>query len=91
MPRWFVYILRCKNGSLYTGITNNLEARVAKHNAGKGAKYTRAFGPVRIVYSKAMRTATAARKREALIKGWSKAAKEKLVNHVGHDRRGQSS
>ncbi|MEK7183106.1 MAG: GIY-YIG nuclease family protein [Patescibacteria group bacterium] len=83
MPRWVVYILRCKNGSLYTGITNNLEARVAKHNAGMGAKYTRAFGPVRIVYSKVMRTATAARKHEAKIKGWTKAVKEKLVKDFG--------
>jgi putative endonuclease len=79
MSRWFVYILRCKNGSLYTGITNNLESRVAKHSAGKGAKYTRAFGPVRLVYSKAMRTPTAARKREAEIKSWTKLAKEELV------------
>ncbi len=79
MSRWFVYILRCKNGSLYTGITNNLEARVTKHNAGRGAKYTRAFGPTKLVYSQAMKSPTAARKREAEIKSWSKAAKEKII------------
>ena len=79
MSRWFVYILRCKNGSLYTGITNNLEMRVAKHQAGTGAKYTRAFGPVKLVYKQAMKSATAARKREAEIKSWSKAEKEILV------------
>ncbi|HRH32467.1 MAG TPA: GIY-YIG nuclease family protein, partial [bacterium] len=65
MSHWFVYILRCKNNSLYTGITNNLESRVAKHQAGKGAKYTRAFGPVTLVYAKIMKNATLARKREA--------------------------
>jgi putative endonuclease len=79
MSRWFVYILRCKNGSLYTGITNNLEARVAKHNSGKGAKYTRAFGPTKLVYSQAMKSPTAARKREAEIKSWNKTDKEKLA------------
>lgn len=82
MSKWFVYILRCRNGSLYTGITNNLEARLAKHTAGKGAKYTRAFGPVRLVYRKRMKSPTAARQREAEIKSWPKAAKEQLV--AGH-------
>ena len=80
MSGWFVYILRCKNGSLYTGMTNNLEARVAKHQAGRGARYTRAFGPVTLVYAQALRTATLARKREAEIKGWTKVDKEKLVS-----------
>ncbi len=79
MARWFVYILRCKNNSLYTGITNNLDSRVAKHSAGTGAKYTRAFGPVKLVYAKPMKSPTAARKREALIKSWTKAKKEALV------------
>lgn len=79
MSRWFVYILRCRNGSLYTGITNNLEARVAKHQAGTGAKYTRAFGPVELVYQQVMKSSTAARKREAEIKSWSKVEKEKLI------------
>jgi predicted GIY-YIG superfamily endonuclease len=83
MPRWFVYILRCRNGSLYTGITNNLETRVAKHNAGTGAKYTRAFGPVHIVFTQTMKTPTAARKREAQIKSLSKIKKEKLVKDFG--------
>jgi putative endonuclease len=79
MARWFVYILRCKNNSLYTGITNNLDSRVAKHQAGKGAKYTRAFGPVQLVYAKVMKSPTAARKREAEIKSWDKIKKEHLV------------
>lgn len=83
MSRWVVYILRCRNGSLYTGITNNLESRVAKHTAGKGAKYTRAFGPVKLVYSKAMRSPTAARKREVVIKSLSKPEKERLVKDFG--------
>lgn len=83
MSRWFVYILRCKNNSLYTGITTNLSARVASHNAGKGAKYTRAFRPVKLVYSQRMKTGTHARQREAEIKSWTKNAKEKLVKTKG--------
>ena len=80
MPRWSVYVVRCRNGSLYTGIATDVPARVASHNAGTGAKYTRAFGPVRLVYAQRMKTATAARKREAEIKKWSRAKKETLVS-----------
>ena len=83
MSQWFVYILRCRNESLYTGITNNLEVRVAQHQSGRGAKYTRAFRPVQLVYWKAMRTPTHARQREAQIKGMNKRAKEKLVKDFG--------
>ena len=79
MPRWFVYMVRCKNNSLYIGITTDVAARVVSHNTGKGAKYTRAFGPVKLVYSETARSSRAARKREAELKGWSKAEKESLV------------
>lgn len=82
MSPWFVYILRCRNGSLYTGITNDLEARVTAHSSGRGAKYTRAFGPVKLVYSQKMKSSTAARKREAEIKKLSKIAKEQLVSGI---------
>lgn len=79
MNRWCVYIVRCRNGSLYTGITNRLEERIERHNAGTGAKYTRAFRPVELVYKKICVSATQARKREAEIKAWSKGEKEALV------------
>jgi putative endonuclease len=72
-------MVRCKNGSLYTGITNDVESRVSAHNAGKGAKYTRAFGPVVLVYKKKMKSSTAAKKREAVIKKMPKGEKERLV------------
>lgn len=83
MSAWFVYILRCRNGSLYTGITTDIQARVSTHNSGKGAKYTRAFRPVQLVYSQRMKTSTRARQREAEIKSWTKNAKEKLVKTKG--------
>jgi putative endonuclease len=79
MKRWYVYILRCNDGSLYTGITVDIVARVAKHNAGKGAAYTRSHLPVTLVWSKPSKTPTAARKREAKIKSWSKQEKEAFL------------
>jgi putative endonuclease len=74
--RWHVYILRCRDGSLYTGITKNVNARVEKHNSGKGAAYTRSRKPVVLVWTKPSKTESAARKREAKIKKWSKIEKE---------------
>ncbi len=79
MTVWYVYIVRCKNDSLYTGITTDVAARVTAHNAGKGAKYTRAFGPVELVYSKKMKSGTAARKLEAAVKSLTRQQKEKLL------------
>lgn len=76
MPSWFVYMVRCCDGSLYTGISNNLEARIERHNAGTGAKYTRSRRPVVLVWCESMESASIARKREAEMKTWSR--KEKL-------------
>lgn len=56
MP-WFVYIVRCRDGSLYTGATNDLDKRVRAHNAGKGARYTRSRRPVELVFSRRARQA----------------------------------
>lgn len=78
MP-WFVYLVRCKDGSLYTGIAKDVAARVARHNAGTGAKYTRSRLPVTLAYEKKMKNETAARKREAAIKRLTKAEKEALL------------
>ncbi|MEK7073003.1 MAG: GIY-YIG nuclease family protein [Patescibacteria group bacterium] len=79
MIRWHVYLLRCADGTLYTGITNNLSARLAAHNAGKGAKYTRSRLPVTLVWSRVMRSATAARKKEAAIKQMTRIEKEGML------------
>ena len=64
----FVYMLRCKDGSLYTGWTNDLEHRLAKHNSGRGAKYTRGRGPLELVYSEELPDKEAALRRECAIK-----------------------
>ncbi len=79
MKRWHVYILRCNDNSLYTGISTNVTERVIKHNAGKGAAYTRSHLPVTLVWTKPSKTPTAARKREAKIKSWSKEEKENFL------------
>ncbi len=79
MSSWFVYIVRCADGSLYTGITNDLAARVKKHNAGKGAKYTRSRCPVKLVWRERKSSASAARRREAMIKKLPRADKLALL------------
>ncbi len=77
--RWLVYILRCSDGSLYTGITNDLPKRLKAHAAGKASKYTRSRLPVRLAYSEPQRSKSVALKREAAIKRLRRAGKERLV------------
>lgn len=64
----FVYMLRCKDGSLYTGWTNDLEHRLAMHSSGRGAKYTRGRGPLELVYIEELPDKEAALRRECAIK-----------------------
>ena len=66
--RWQIYIIECRDGSLYTGITIDLEKRLAAHNAGKGAKYTTSRRPVRLVYREGAANRSEASKRENAIK-----------------------
>ena len=66
--RWQIYIIECRDGSLYTGITIDLEKRLAAHNAGKGAKYTTSRRPVRLIYSEGAANRSEASKRENAIK-----------------------
>ena len=76
---WHVYILRCKNGSLYTGITNDLERRLSQHQSGKGARYTRAFGAAKLVYEERQTDRSSASKREAEIKSWNRNQKLEFI------------
>ncbi len=75
----FTYILRCADGSLYTGWTNDLTKRVAAHNAGTGGKYTRSRRPVELVYYEVFPTKEEAMRREAAIKKLSRSEKEELL------------
>ena len=76
---WYLYILQCGDGSLYTGWTNHLNKRVADHNAGRGAKYTKAHLPVELVYYEIFETKEEAMKRECAIKKLSRPQKERLI------------
>ncbi len=79
MALWTVYLLRCRDGSLYAGITNALDARLAAHNAGRGAKYTRARLPVTLAWSRGRQRPTDARRIEHAIKKLSRDDKLRLV------------
>ncbi len=77
----YTYMVRCKDGSLYTGWTNNLEKRLQAHNEGSGAKYTKTRRPVELVYYEEYESKTQAMKREYEIKQLPKKKKEELVTH----------
>ena len=76
---WTVYILRCGDGTLYTGCTNDLPRRLAAHRAGKGAKYTRGRGPLELVYQEQAPDKSAALRREAAIKRLDRRKKLALI------------
>lgn len=75
----YTYLLACGDGTLYAGYTTNLERRVAAHNAGKGAKYTRSRLPVRLVYFEEFEEKSAAMRREIALKKLSRAEKLALI------------
>ena len=80
---WLVYILRCDDGSLYTGITNDLIRRCEQHNAGTASRYTRSRLPVVLVYQEAQGNRSVATKRELEIKALSRQEKEALIRAEG--------
>ena len=75
----YIYIVRCSDGTLYTGWTNDLEKRMKAHNEGRGAKYTRARRPVELVYSETLETKEEAMRREYAIKHMTREQKIKLI------------
>lgn len=79
---FYFYILKCKDGSLYCGSTNNVAARVKKHNSGKGSKYVRSRGGGMLVYKQTFRSLGKALKREAEIKSWPRVKKLSLIKHA---------
>ena len=76
---WYLYILRCKDGTLYTGITTDVDKRFAAHTAGKGAKYTRGRGPLVLLYRETCGDHSAALKREAEMKKLTRQEKEAFL------------
>ncbi|RIP32662.1 GIY-YIG nuclease family protein [Staphylococcus gallinarum] len=80
MDRHYIYIVKCNDGSLYTGYAKNVEQRVAKHNNGQGAKYTKMRRPVELVYQEIFDNKSDALKREYEIKTYSRTKKLKLIS-----------
>ena len=78
--KWYLYVLRCGDGTLYTGITTDVQARFAQHQAGKGAKYTRGRGPLELVYREQCEDHSHALKRELAVKSMTKEEKKKLID-----------
>lgn len=79
MSNWYVYILKCSDDSLYTGITTDIKRRLKEHNEGKGSKSILGKRPVEVVYSEKAVDRVEAAKREREIKGWNRQKKMKLV------------
>lgn len=82
MSEAFVYMVECCDGTYYTGWTNDVAARVAAHNAGIGARYTRGRGPVRLVYRESCPDKPAAQRREWEIKQMNRAQKQRLIARI---------
>lgn len=76
---WFLYILECNDGTLYTGITNDITRRLQQHNDGKGARYTRTRCPVKLLYYEPCRNRAAAMVRECAVKSLPRERKMKIV------------
>lgn len=76
---WFFYLVRCRDGSLYAGITTDVVRRIEQHNDGSGARYTRGRGPVRLEYTEFCGDRAAASRREREVKSWPRQAKEAML------------
>ena len=76
---WYVYIAKCRDGTLYTGSTNRLESRIQDHNRGKGGRYTKYRRPMKLLYVQGFEDRSSAMKREAQIKGWRRSKKIMLI------------
>jgi putative endonuclease len=79
---YYLYILKCSDGTLYTGVTNNLENRMKVHNSGKGSKYVRTRLPFEVVYTEEHEDKVSAMKREYVVKQMNRSEKVKLINAV---------
>jgi putative endonuclease len=76
---WFFYIVQCRDNTYYSGVSNNVEHRIAEHNRGSGAKYTTGRRPVKLVYTEVHSNSSEACRREHQVKGWSRTRKKRLI------------
>ncbi|MDD5863251.1 MAG: GIY-YIG nuclease family protein [Firmicutes bacterium] len=82
---WYLYILKCGDGSLYTGITTDVDKRLEAHRSGKGAKYTRGRAPLELKYRELCGTHSQALKRELEVKGLTREEKQALIASVSSE------
>ncbi|MFQ5345793.1 MAG: GIY-YIG nuclease family protein [Mariprofundus sp.] len=82
---WFLYMIRCNNGQLYTGISTDVERRFMEHQSGKGAKFLRGKSPLTLVYQKKIGSCSAALKAEITMKKRSKTDKEYIIKQAGSE------
>lgn len=85
MPQWFVYILKCADGSFYTGITTDVQKRLLRHNSGKGAAYTRSHSPVELAWFEEVKSHSDALLKEAAIKKLDREKKKQLITKNNFD------
>lgn len=85
--QWCVYILQCKDGSLYTGVTDDLERRIKAHESGRGAKYTRGRGPLILRYHELLDSHASALRREYQIKAMKRADKLLLIGSLDQEQK----
>ena len=78
---WYVYIIECKDGTLYTGVTTDVTRRFNEHATAQGAKYTRTHGVSKLLYNEAYESKSDAYRREAQIKRWTRVKKLHLIQH----------
>jgi len=90
MPKGYMYILQCANGNYYTGSTIDLERRLAQHQAGEGANFTRKHLPVELLYYEEFQRIDEAFYREKQVQGWSRAKKEALIHNCPKELPGLS-
>jgi len=81
---WFLYMIRCRGGQLYTGISTDVKRRFSEHESGKGAKYLRGKGPLLLLFQQSIGSHSQALKAEAKMKKMSKQAKERIVSEKGN-------
>jgi len=79
---WFVYVLRCSNGSLYTGVTTDVKRRIEQHNAGTASRYTRSHLPVRLEFQESHASRSLALRREWVVKAMARIEKESLIRQA---------
>ena len=82
MQKWYFYIVRCKEDTLYIGISSNPEQRIKRHNQGQGSKWVKQHGVAKVIYVEEFNTYLEAHKRELQVKKWSRMKKEKLIKGI---------